>query len=72
MKSQNDLIAEYLKQGNTLTPIDALNRFGCFRLSGRIHDLKRSGLPIEARTVENNGKRYAEYRIAKKQTDLFQ
>ena len=71
MNSQNDLIAEYLKQGNTITPLEALDKFKCLRLSGRIHDLKRLGLPIESRFVEYNGKRFAEYRIAEGQTELF-
>lgn len=41
-KAQVVRIREHLVLGNTLTPIQALNLFGCFRLGARIHDLKSS------------------------------
>ena len=34
-KSQEDNILEHLKQGNRITPLDALYKFGCFRLASR-------------------------------------
>lgn len=39
-QSQSKLILAYLMTGETLTPIEALNMFGCFRLGARIYDLK--------------------------------
>ena len=65
--TQNDAIQKYLEEGHRLTPIDALNLFGCFRLSGRIFDLKARGLDIKTDMVENKstGKRYAEYYLDK-------
>ena len=65
--TQNDAIQKYLEEGHRLTPIDALNLFGCFRLSGRIFDLKARGLDIKMDMVENKstGKRYAEYYLDK-------
>ena len=66
-KSQNEQIIEYLLEGNEITPIDALNLFGCFRLGARIYDLREMGYPIEmkARTTCTNGvhKRFAVYYI---------
>ena len=49
--------------GKPLSPIDALNKFGCFRLSGRIYDLKKEGHNIETNYVTNKKtkKTYAEY-----------
>lgn len=35
-KTQKELIREYLERGNSLTPMDALELFGCFRLATRI------------------------------------
>lgn len=65
--SQSKKILNYLKthkQG--ITPMDALNKFGCFRLSARIADLKEEGHNIysEMETKEyadGTRKRYARY-----------
>lgn len=43
-KSQKQLILDYLLEGNEITPMDALNKFGCFRLGARIADLKKRRL----------------------------
>ena len=59
--SQNKQILEYLKKGYRITPIDALNKFNCFRLGARIYDLKAQGYNIEKNLISNNGKRYASY-----------
>jgi len=64
MEAQTKQIKQHLLQGRSITPIEALNRFGCFRLSGRIFDLKREGLNISTKMVEKGGKRFAEYKIA--------
>jgi len=60
MKSQNDQILAYLKSGKSITPIDALNEFGCFRLAARIYELRASGHRIE-KEMEGEEKRYARY-----------
>lgn len=51
--SQCDQILSYLKDGHSITPIDALNLFGCFRLAARISDLKKRGNEII--TTNSNG-----------------
>lgn len=61
IKSQEKKIAEHLLSGKTITPIEALNLYGCFRLGARIHDLRNGGMSIETRTISDNGKRYAQY-----------
>lgn len=38
--SQKARILEYMKQGHSISPIEALNLFGCFRLGARIADIK--------------------------------
>jgi hypothetical protein len=64
MKSQNEQIRAHLESGKTLTALDALQRFNCLRLSGRIHNLRHiHGLPISSRLVERNGKHVAEYSL---------
>lgn len=64
-ESQCQKIHEWLKQGHTLTSIQALTKFGCFRLASRINDLKQRGIAICKRMVKNpeTGKHYAEYYI---------
>ena len=59
---QKQQILNYLKGGNTLTPVEALNKFGCMRLGARIYDLKRDGHPI-VRQLVGAGKKYAQYRL---------
>lgn len=51
-KSQNTLILDWLNQGNTITPIQALNMFGCFRLGARIFNLRQMGHRIEGKRVK--------------------
>ena len=60
--TQAGRILAYLRAGNRLTAIEALERFGCFRLAARIHELRRQGWNVQERTVETrSGKRVAEY-----------
>lgn len=62
-ETQRRLIADYLNKGNAITPIDALNLFGCFRLSAVVYFLKNEkGMNIHTEMVyEPNGKRHAKY-----------
>lgn len=62
-QSQTKQIEAHLKAGNKLTAIDALRRFNSLRLSGRIYELKKAGLPVNSRMVKVNGKRIAEYSL---------
>jgi hypothetical protein len=62
--TQAGRILAHLRAGNRLTALEALERFQCFRLAARIHELRREGWQIEERTVETpSGKRVAEYWI---------
>lgn len=64
MNSQLSEILQHLQNGGSLTPIDALERFGCFRLGARIWDLRQLGYEIQADTVElPGGKRVARYSL---------
>ena len=62
--TQAGRILAYLKRGNSLTPLEALERFGCMRLGARIHELKRRGVNILADIATINGKRVARYSLA--------
>jgi hypothetical protein len=66
-ETQNQQILEHLKKGLTITPLLALNLFGCFRLSARIYDLRQDGHNIIKRTVtsDHGDKHFAEYTLLK-------
>ena len=40
-------IKAHLQNGKKITPIDALNLYGCFRLSAIIFNLRQNGYPIK-------------------------
>lgn len=61
--SQCRMILEALQRGETITPLDALRRFGCFRLGARIYDLKDKGYEIEAAWGGDGRKKYRTYRM---------
>ncbi|MFR9622504.1 MAG: helix-turn-helix domain-containing protein [Rikenellaceae bacterium] len=62
--SQCTKILAYLKLGNTLTALEALDMFQCFRLTARIWDIKQQGYEIERKLVTSrSGKRIAEYKL---------
>lgn len=64
-QSQCDAILQHLKQGHKITPIDALNLFGCFRLGARLADLKKRGYAIISERVKvASGKIVAQYHLA--------
>lgn len=53
--TQNELCQRYLLIYNSITPLEALEAFGCFRLSAIIYDLRNDGWKI--RTDINEGKK---------------
>ena len=62
MESQNKTIKAHLESGKTITAIEALTQYQCFRLASRISDLKKSGYLVDKRMIElPNGKRVAQY-----------
>lgn len=62
--SQCDLIKNALEDGQQLTGLDILNRFGCLNYKGRIADLRRRGVNIKTEMVKTqNHKRIAIYSL---------
>ena len=71
---QSAMILNFLKSGGSLTPIEALQKFQCFRLAARMNDLRNKGYVIETEILkDDNGKSYASYSLPKnyKQGELF-
>lgn len=61
--NQKIQILSHLKTHGSITPLDALNLYGCMRLGARIYDLINDGENIISVTEEKNGKRYARYHL---------
>jgi hypothetical protein len=63
--TQAQRILIYLQSGKQLTAIDALKKFGCFRLAARIADLRKDGYTIWTNYITENNKTYAAYKLSK-------
>lgn len=50
-KSQTDRILEWMLEGHTITPLEALEKFKCFRLGARIADIKARGYLVYSEFV---------------------
>ena len=61
--TQETQIINYLKTGKKLSPLEALKKFGCFRLGARIFDLKQKGHNIATQFKPKKGKTFAEYSL---------
>jgi len=63
--SQTALIKGWLLNGRSITQLDALNMFGCFRLAARIANIREEGFDIVTDMITVNDKRVANYRLSK-------
>ena len=61
--SQEKQILGYLQSQGSITAIEALQEFGCFRLAARIADLRAKKHNIETHVGKENGKKFAIYRL---------
>ena len=56
-------VKTHLLDGQSITPLEALDLFGCFRLAALIHILRKEGMNIKTENVSKNGKRFAQYSL---------
>ena len=63
--TQEQRILIYLKTGKSLTPLEALKKFGCFRLAARISDLRSQGHTIWTNYITKDNKTFAAYKLSK-------
>ena len=61
MSAQCEQILWHLEHRGSITPIEALNELGCFRLAARIEELRRAGHSIRTTIEKRKGKRWARY-----------
>ena len=62
-KNQQEQILDHLQAGKNITPLEALNSYGCFRLAAVIYKLKKQGYNIESANVKRDGKSFSSYYI---------
>jgi hypothetical protein len=60
-QTQKQNILNHLKEGYGITPIDALEKFGCFRLAAVIFNLKKDGYDIKTTIRKMGNKKFAIY-----------
>lgn len=59
--TQIEAIRTHLLRGKPITPLQALDKYGCFRLAAVVFNLKQEGLRIHTDIECRNGKRWAVY-----------
>ncbi len=63
-------ILDYLSEGGELSGLDALSRFGSYRLSSIIFNLRKAGYKIKTRMVKSeSGASYAVYSMSFDETE---
>lgn len=63
IRSQKEQILSLLIDGEAITPKEALEKFGCFRLAARISDIKKMGYEINREMVKAGGAKVAKYSL---------
>lgn len=61
-ETQRSAILNYLIKKKTITPMEALDKFGAFRLASHINVLRSRGYLIKTDLIRtNDGRTYAKY-----------
>lgn len=65
--SQCTQIKKYMEEHGSITQMEAVNEFNCYRLSARINDLRKIGVKIETKNErnKNNSGTHARYFLIK-------
>lgn len=66
--TQCEKILRYIEENGSITPLDAMQEFGCMRLASRMCDIKKMGYPVRVKiesSKNRNGEpvRYARYEV---------
>jgi len=61
--TQTETILAHLQAGGSITPIDALRDYGCFRLAARIKDIRDEGHDVQTDWETDGVKKWARYSL---------
>jgi hypothetical protein len=65
-ESQNKIIREHLKKHKSISPLQALNKYGIYRLAARCHDLRndtKDPLDIKTTMIYEHPVKFAKYHL---------
>lgn len=60
-ETQHQKIYDYMKSVGSISPMDAFRKLGITKLSTRIGEMRRKGIPIESKMVDSEHSRYMCY-----------
>jgi len=66
IESQTKQLRKHLEAGKSISPLQALNLYGIFRLSARIHELVSDGMKIHSDMIYEHPVKFAKYKLVKK------
>ena len=61
--SQANEIMFHIRKYGSITPLEALDLYGCMRLAARVNDLRNRGHAIRTDLVARDGKMWAKYSL---------
>jgi len=64
-ETQKQQVRKQLIEGAGITPMHALNRFGCMRLAVVINRLRNDGMNIKTHMMNHDGRTFAYYSLVK-------
>lgn len=62
---QLDLLIDHLTLHGSITPLEALEKYGIFRLGARVWELKKKGFLITSKMKTSGGKSFSQYSLVK-------
>lgn len=66
LEPQTRRILGHLEKKGTISPMEALVNYGCFRLAAQVFKLRRAGFDVKTTLhADENGHQYARYSLAK-------
>ena len=71
METQKEAILRHLQSGRAITPLEALELYGCFRLGARIWELRDEGYEIKSENVKQGKKTFASYGLKSNKAHVF-
>ena len=70
-KTQKERVLKFMEEGNSITPIEALERFGCFRLAHIIWEIRKDRhVYTRMITHPKYGTKFAEYSFKKHEEEI--